>query len=226
MELGFVASYPPVPPSGLLRRGLLGAVRDVTLIARDDHRCAIELHRRIFFASGRHVAFLRMPIMPGPIPAPSVGPDLAFYLIAHGALSYWVRLKWLADLVPLFARLRPDERLAVLVLARQTRCESSVAASLLLLRALFPFAALEPLEAWLAVREAQPAVRRRLARYTELMGRDDDQIHSPLNDAMTMLEANTMLFESFSTRARILMSAPLSSAMRRLAGRFTQQTAH
>jgi hypothetical protein len=62
-------------------------------------------------------------------------------------------------------------------------------------------------------------VRRRLARYVELLGRDDDQKHSPLNDAMTMLEANTMLFESFSTRVRILLSAPLSSVMRRIAGR-------
>jgi hypothetical protein len=88
----------------------------------------------------------------------------------------------------------------------------------LLLRTLFPFVVLEPLEPWLAARETQLAVSRRLGRYAELLGRDDDQEHSPLNDAMTMLQANTMLFEAYSTRARILLSAPLSSVMRRLAG--------
>lgn len=218
VALGFVASYPPVPARGLLRRALLGAVRDVMLVARDDPRDSIELHRRVFFASGRHADFLTLPCMPGPVPTPMVGPDLAFYLIAHGALSYWVRLKWLADLVPLLAKLSGAERLAILERGRHARAESSVAASLLLLRALFPFAALEELGPWLEQKISWPSVQRRLRRYGELLARGDNQEHSPLNDALVMLEASCMLFEAPVTRARILLSAPLSSVLRRTAG--------
>jgi hypothetical protein len=43
-------------------------------------------------------------------------------------------------------------------------------------------------------------------------------MRSPLNDASMMLEAAILLFEAPSTRLRILLTAPLSSAMRRLAG--------
>jgi hypothetical protein len=218
VALGFVASYPPVPARGLLRQAILGAVRDVMLVARADPRDSIELHRRVFFAGGRHADFLTLPATPGVVPTPALGPDLAFYLIAHGALSFWVRLKWLADLVPLLAKLSGGERLAILELARRTRTESSVAASLLLLRALFPFAALEELGPWLEQKKSRPSVQRRLRRYGELLGRDDDRQHSPLNDALVMLEASLMLFEAPLTRARVLLSAPLSSVLRRTAG--------
>jgi hypothetical protein len=218
VALGFVASYPPVPARGVLRRAILGTVRDVMLVARADPRDSIELHQRVFFAGGRHAAFLALPVTPGAVPAPALGADLAFYLIAHGALSYWVRLKWLADLVPLLAKLSGAERLAILERGRHARAESSVAASLLLLRALFPFAALEELGPWLEQKRSWPSVQRRLRRYSELLDRGDDQEHSPLNDALVMLEASCMLFEAPVTRARILLSAPLSSVLRRTAG--------
>jgi hypothetical protein len=152
------------------------------------------------------------------VPVPALGADLAFYLIAHGALSYWVRLKWLVDLVPLLAKLSGDERLAIQERARKARAESAVAASLLLLRALFPFAALEELTPWLEENASRPSVQRRLRRYGEFLARRDDQEQSPLNDAWVMLEASLMLFEAPSTRARILLSAPISSALRRTAG--------
>ena len=218
VALGFVASYPPVPTRGLLRRAILGAVRDVMLVARADPRDSIELHRRVFFASGRHTDFLAFPVVPGEVPVPALGPDLAFYLIAHGSLSYWVRLKWLVDLVPLLAKLSGDERLAILERARKARAENAVAASLLLLRALFPFAALEELTPWLEEKASRSSVQRRLHRYGEFLGQGNDQKHSPLNDAWVGLEASLMLFEAPLTRARILLSAPISSVLRRTAG--------
>jgi hypothetical protein len=219
VAMDFVASYPPVPPHGLFRKMILAAVRDVMLVARADVRDSIELHRRLVFAGGRHVDFHTLPVTPGRIPSPAPGPDLAFYLIAHGALSYWVRLKWLMDLVPLLAKLNTDEVFAVREHARRAGAENSLAASLLLLRALFPHAAPDPLRNWLDQKIRQAPVLRRLRRYAELLGREDDQKHSPLNDAMVMLEATILLFEAPSTRVHLLATAPFSSMMRRMACR-------
>ncbi len=219
VAMDFIASYPPVPPHGLFRKMILTAVRDVMLVASADARDSIELHRRLFFAGGRHVSLHSLPVMPGRIPSPVPGPDLAFYLIAHGALSYWVRLKWLMDLVPLLAKLNSDELLAVREQARRAGAEKSLAASLLLLRGLFPHAAVNPLQDWLDQKMQEGPVLRRLRRYAELLGREDDQKHSPLNDAMVMLEATILLFEAPSTRLRLLLTAPFSSIMRRMACR-------
>ncbi|HXL71825.1 MAG TPA: nucleotidyltransferase family protein [Rhizomicrobium sp.] len=215
--MDFVASYPPVPPHGLFRAMILAAVRDVMLVARADVRDSIELHRRLFFVG--NMDFASLPVMPGRTPSPAPGPELAFYLIAHGALSYWVRLKWLMDLVPLLAKQNTKDLLAVHERARRAGAENSLAASLLLLRALFPHAALDPLRDWLDEKMRQGPVLRRLHRYAELLGREDDQKHSPLNDAMVMLEATMLLFEAPSTRLRLLATAPFSSIMRRTACR-------
>lgn len=220
VELDFVASYPPVPGRGFFRKLILGAVRDVMLVARADPADSIELHRRLFFAGGRHANFVCLTAVPGAIPVPGIGPDLAFYLIAHGALSYWVRLKWLVDLVPLFASLSPAEQIQVRDKARLAMAENSLAASLLLLEALFPFAAIAPLKAWLDEMAPRPPVQRRLGRYIAMLERANDRERTPLSDAWIMLEATNLLFEAFSTRSRILVTAPLSSAVRRAAGRF------
>ena len=167
-RLGFVASYPPVPAAPLLRGAILGTVRDVMLVARDDLELLDRTAPQIVLCRGAACGFPASAGRTGPMPVPAIGPDLAFYLIAHGALSYWVRLKWLVDLLPMFARLSDAERLAVLDRARRARCENSVAASLLLLRRLFPFAAIAPLIPWLEEMQTRPAVRRRLRRYCEL----------------------------------------------------------
>ncbi len=134
-----------------------------------------------------------------------------------------MRLKWLVDLVPLFARLSGADRLAVLEHARRARAENSVAASLLLLRALFPFVALDGLTPWLEDMTSKSAVQSRLRRYIRMLNLDDDQRGSPLSDALVNLESNWLLFEAPSARAHLLISAPVSSAMRRL-GRALNRT--
>ena len=217
VAMGFVASYPPVPQRGLFRRMVLCAVRDVMLVARANPTDSVELHRRLFFAEGRHVDFLTLPVTDGRIPVPQIGSDLAFYLIAHGSLSYWIRLKWLVDLVPVLARLKDNELSAIRARASSARSESAAAASLLLLRTLFPFVALGPLDEWITEMSSRKAVRHRFNLYAKSLGSDERETPSPLNDARAMLEAALLVFEAPSTRARILIDAPFSSAMRRLA---------
>ncbi|HEY4125740.1 MAG TPA: nucleotidyltransferase family protein [Rhizomicrobium sp.] len=214
---GFIASNPPIPSIRFLRKPIWRAVRDVTLIARDDHRCAVELHRRLFFASGKRAQALKFATSEGTFKTPALGPDLTFYLIAHGAASFWVRLKWLVDLVPLFAKLNDGEKFAILERAREAGAESAVAASLLLLHALFPFVALGPLAPWVEHKRSERHVKQRLQRYAEMISLEHDWKRSPLDNALMALESSWMLFEAPSTRARILMSAFPSSMARKIA---------
>jgi hypothetical protein len=222
MDIGYIASNPPMPRMRLLRKPILGAVRDVSLVPRDDHSCSVELHRRLFFPSGARAQSLRLNAAPGVLPAPAIGPDLACYLIAHGASCFWVRLKWLVDLVPLFAKLSSADSLAIPERARRMKAESSTAASLLLLRMLFPFVALDPLTPWLERKQAESAVQLRVRRYAQMLSLSRDWKSSPLDDARMALEAQWMVFEALSTRARLLVSAPVSAGMRRLAGSFSK----
>jgi hypothetical protein len=216
-DRGYVPSNPPAPP-GPLRAPVLAAVRDVSLIASDDRTCAVDLHRRLFLAVGGRAQRLQLTPEVGPLPMPRMDADLACYLIMHGAQSYWVRLKWLVDIVVLLSILDDREKLAIMTRAQQVGVEKSVAASLLLLRLLFPFAQLGPLEPWITGEQQQSAVRKRLARYAEMIGADSNWKRSPLDNARVGMEAYWALFEAPWTRARMIPVALLSSAVRRLAG--------
>ena len=180
------------------------------------HECSIS-HRRDILRQRPICDFLHLPVVPGPIP--DVRHRAGSRFLSHRPWSAELlgATQWLVDLVPLFACLSGAECLAVLDRACRAWRENSVAASLLLLRALFrcrPGAACPPAGG----NAKPPGVRRRLRRYMELLCRDDDQKGSPLNNALVMLEASVMLFEAPSTRARILLAAPFSSAARRIAG--------
>jgi hypothetical protein len=216
-ERGYIPSNPPAP-AGPIRTLVLAAVRDVSLIAEDDHKSAVDLHRRLFLAVGRRPNGLHLSRDPGPLPTPRVNADLACYLIMHGAQSYWVRLKWLLDLVPLLAILEEQEKHALISRARQIGVENSVIASLALLRLLFPFAKFGPLAPWLEAHQRRPAVRERLERYVRMIGMERDWKHSPLDNARVTMQAYWALFEAPLTRARMIPVALLSSAIRRTAG--------
>ena len=226
LQLGFFAAHPRVPASRLLRKPMLAAVREVTLISRGDRSCAIDLHQRLYgkhvakgvpFGNDRRTFSLQLKQRPGLIPSPALGPGLALYMIAHGALSLWVRLKWLVDLVPLFQKLSDQEILESREYARRGRVESSFAASLLLLRAFFPLASLSPLSSWLEEQQHDPQVRRRLEHYISAISLDREAKRSPLDSALVSFVSNWLFFEAAPTRARLLISAPASTLMRRLA---------
>jgi hypothetical protein len=185
------------------------------MISQNDSRCAIELHSRLFMARDRRASDLRLDVLDSEVPAPAIGPSLAFYIVAHGALSLWVRLKWLADLVPLFDKLSGDEKLEARAQARRSGADNSFAASLLLLRAIFRSASLAPLDSWLDEKQRQPAVRRRLLRYATAIGLEREDGHSPFDNALISLQSNWLLFEAVSSRLSLLVRAPGSSLARR-----------
>ena len=215
--MGFAPAYPRMPASRVLESLVLNVVRDVTLIARDDPQCAIELHSRLFMARDHRASELKLDMLAGQVPAPAVGPALAFYIIAHGALSLWVRLKWLIDLIPLFDRLNADEKFAAREFASRCGAENSFAASLLLLRSIFRSARLEPLDSWLYEKHRDPAVRRRLLRYVASIGLEHEAGRSPFDNALISLQSNWLLFEAASTRASLIVRASGSSLARRFA---------
>lgn len=216
-DIGFAAAYPRMPASRLLKHSFLRAFRDVTLIAQDDPRCAIELHSRLFMPRDRRASGLQLKILDGRLPAPALGPDLAFYIIAHGALSLWVRLKWLVDLVPLFNKLSAGEKLETREYARRSGAENSFAASLLLLRKIFRSVSLAPLDSWLDKKTQESAVRRRLLRYATSIGLEREAGRSPFDNALISLQSNWLLFEAASTRISLVVRAPGSSLARRFA---------
>jgi hypothetical protein len=101
----------------------------------------VELHWRLF----DNPALMPTELLPEPeeiaiLPGFSVlalpaETDL-IYLCVHGAEHAWSRLKWLADVGRIFARLRPDELMAVFDLAARLGVQRPVAQALLLCRRL------------------------------------------------------------------------------------------
>jgi hypothetical protein len=191
--------------------------RDVTL--RGPIGARIELHQRPFFIDGRHTRIA--PLVPamghGTLPVPAVDSDLAHYLLGHGALCYWARLKWLVDLVPLLAMLDDAAKGELLAKSCRARTASSICASLVLLRVLFPGAALGPLEPWVDSERRNPRVARRLARYVRALDAPDLAGRTPLDNRIGSLQANLSFSEAIVPRLRALTFGPAASFLRGIA---------
>jgi hypothetical protein len=191
--------------------------RDVTFRGPIGPR--IELHQRPLFIDGRHSRIA--PLVPavgcGPLPVPAVDSDLAHYLLGHGALCYWARLKWLVDLVPLLAMLDDAAKDELLSKSRRAQTASSICASLVLLRALFPGAALGPLESWMNSERCNPKVTRRLAHYVQALDAPDLVGRTPLDNRMGALQAHFSFSEAIVPRLRALTFGPASSILRAIA---------
>ena len=178
------------------------------------------------FRAGRERVLAACPgISVRGISAPAIGPGLAFYLIAHGAICYWTRLKWLADLVPIFAKLPDANKSDIIERAHVVRATSSLAASLILLNTLFPFVALGPLRSWLEGVRDNPPVRKRLAAYVRAISTPGFDGTSPLDDRWATLRPTWSFFEAPSMRAQLLVFGPISSALRATATSIARQDA-
>lgn len=102
------------------------------------HGVHLELHRRLFKVGPKHLTKELMAEAAGARDASLTMDHYALYLILHGALDYWPRLKWLADLSLLARKLSADQRARVLALAERYDCREAVIASLLFCEAMLP----------------------------------------------------------------------------------------
>jgi hypothetical protein len=199
------------------------AVNSVRDFAFFDHASSakLELHTRLIFSKRISEGCtniddtfdLRLP-QAGAFAAPPVGPVLAFYLLLHGAVSGWARLKWLADLVPLLAKLSEDQRRTIADCAERTRTAAAVKAGLILLQTTFASCQLGSLDKWLTESSGADAVYRRLGRYVDWLASEDDSAANPLRNRVDSLKSAVLLNDRPLDQVRLLPSAAVSSGIR------------
>ena len=213
---GFNLTSRGLPQNRFIRRSFLPFIRDVTLTAPFKVPCHIELHQKPLFISGRLAESFRASSSAGDdsIPAPAVDADLAFYLISHGALCFWARLKWLVDLVPLFAKLDDTAKTQLVERSLAAHTPASLAASLLLLQMLFPAVSFGPVQPWLDRNRRDKKVQNRLGRYIRTLNRRHLAKSSPVNSRIATFHANWLYYEDWPARAKLLALGPVSSAVR------------
>jgi hypothetical protein len=104
-----------------------------------DFGISIEIHRRLFrFEPKRLTSDFIDSLEKSPVPFLN-NPHYVLYLVLHGAMSGWHRLRWIADLSLLVRKTdcRVAERLIVLA-EKDYGCLDAVLASLLLVERVFP----------------------------------------------------------------------------------------
>jgi len=213
--------------------GLTAALfRDITLVD-DATKRKIELHKTVLFSRQTSDALLsadasmrpRLPARPGDIAAPEIGPALALYLLQHGAISGWFRLKWLLDIARLMTRLDETGAKELADLAELCGSAASAKASLLLMRAAFAQEMPGPLAAWVGEKSGSAAVMRRLRYYAGLINCNAEAEPNPFNSSRMALKSTLLLAEHWSDRAEILLTAPLATGLRHAMRRFASPAA-
>jgi hypothetical protein len=203
----------------------LGAVLAFTRdIALDDEwtRSHVEVHSRLLFSkrlsaflSGRDESLRPRPVAgDGQLPAPALGAGLALYLILHGCVSGWCRLKWLADLLPLLERLGATGRQELGEIAEQSGTAAAVKASLVLLQATFGPRDIAPLDGWLAA--PSEAVDRRAMRYAAWLS--GEEANMPVASRLAMLRSVLMLHDRLPDRIGLFFASGISSGLRQATG--------
>lgn len=216
----FLSANPKLPVGHWLVHFSARLSKDVTL-RHAIFKTALELHSRLFFGQEIEArsARLRQAFVPrvtggkADIPSPEVGIGLGLYLLLHGAVSHWFRLKWLVDLVPLFAKLDDASLRAIADSTEDLGAATSVKASLMLFRSIFAAPCLGPLEAWLAENTARKAIDARARAYLAALDNPSHTVRSPANDRFEGLKAQYRLIDKADYRAAVLLRAPLSSAL-------------
>ncbi len=111
--------------------------KDLTFLDRQ-FSVPIEVHRRLFKfePQGLTRAFMASVDF---APTPSLNNAYyCLYLILHGSITFWHRLKWVADLSILLRRTGPDLMGEILALADQHGCNEAVISSAILAEQMFP----------------------------------------------------------------------------------------
>lgn len=98
----------------------------------------IELHRRLFKFEPRGLT-RDFTASPGFVSTPSLNDaHYCLYLVLHGAISFWHRLKWVADLSILLRRTGAQGMDEMLALAERHGCSEAVISSAILAERVFP----------------------------------------------------------------------------------------
>lgn len=110
--------------------------KDLTFI---DNGVRVEIHRRLFRFEPKKMTSDFIHSLNNQIIPLLNNPNYVLYLILHGAISGWHRLRWVADLSLLVRKTEDDvaERL-ILLSERDYGCLDAVVASLLLVERVFP----------------------------------------------------------------------------------------
>lgn len=222
---GLDASDPILGLPQFVGRFALQRVRDIRV---DDRHTGlkIELHSRPFFSAAISKRLLAAepsfrPRLSGHAdvqPIPEIGPGLALYLLLHGAVSGWTRLKWMADIPLLLEKLDGASLARIATLAEATGTVLAVKASLQLVRATFYGIELGPLAAWIDERRGKTGVERRLAAYAAWLGADSNSGASPLRTRTEGLRTSLFLDDSLLRQFATLPRGALAASLRILAG--------
>ena len=125
----------------------------------------IELHQRLFPIEPPGLTALLVGAARGRAVADIADDPYVLYLLLHGAMGYWPRLKWLADACVLVRRVDGARVANLQALARSYRCEPAIVASLNLVEETFPGSLADEWCQWAHAISTQPAARALLGAY-------------------------------------------------------------
>lgn len=205
---------------GLLPRSVaLRRLRDIDLYAPGAIPIHLELHQRPLFGEPFEVtgADLFASAEQNPLPAPALGPALAYYIFAHGALCGWCRLKWLTDFVQVLAKLDDAGIKALQARAEQRHTTASLAASMVLANEVFAPTAPTTLGAWVDECRGKPSVQKRRDMFWSMLS-SPDRLATPAISRKVALRVQFLFHESASSRFRLMLASPLSALVRRVSG--------
>ncbi|MES2441755.1 MAG: nucleotidyltransferase family protein [Pseudomonadota bacterium] len=165
-------------PDGALGRAGLRADARLTLADRATGE-RIDLHERLFFASGTIGALLGDAFRPSvsrdddDVPAPPLGAALALDLLLRGNARRWAKRKWLLDLAALIQRLDAAAQAEWLDAIERAGVAPAAAASFSACRDSTGAALPPAIQAWLDRNGTAPEVALRRALYSEALARPE-----------------------------------------------------
>ncbi len=210
---------------------LPSAVRPLTMhvlrdIAFRDPATAqrIEVHSRLLFSSpisakivdAEETFRVQLPVRGGAPVVPRIGAGLLCYLLLHGAVSGWSRLKWAVDIHAILRRLEPGERAGLVGIAESCGATLAVRAGLAVVRDAFPGIALGTLEDWVDDGSGSRGVQRRVALYSAWLNEPDDNAPNPLHDRRAALVAELLLHDEPLPKLVTFCHGGLSAGLRTL----------
>lgn len=134
-----------------------------------DYDVPVELHKRLFqFEPKGLTEDFSKSVGFEMVPRISDG-HYCLYLILHGAVCLWKRIKWVADLSLLARKMPYDLRSDVMLIAKKFGCEIAVSSSLLFAERIFPGSLDANWKAQIAALENHPHSQKLEGLYLEML---------------------------------------------------------